>query len=113
MVKGIEKLRAELQVEVFRDLGDVIVLKPREIDVDDPRTRNRIASQVAANVGADVYNAGVKARTGLGAKRRTRGRIAKCGVQSGRGRRKLKTILVQIVKVVTVIGVDELLRGAK
>src|SRR5437016_3977846 len=50
-VQDIEHLRPKLYVERLRDSRDVVVLQHGEIDAEQSGSDDRIASQVAANVG--------------------------------------------------------------
>ena len=48
MIEKIEELGSELDVERVRDSLDVVILQQRRIEIDQSRTDQRVAPQVAA-----------------------------------------------------------------
>ena len=52
MIHDIEHLHAELEVEIFRDALNAVVLKDREIEAGNARAIYDVASRVAAEIEA-------------------------------------------------------------
>ena len=50
VVENIEELRSELNIEVFRDFGNFGVLNHGEVHIDQPRSYDGVAPQVAEKV---------------------------------------------------------------
>ena len=54
-VKNIKELRAELDIEVFAILRDVVVFNEGHIDVKLSRPNDRVAGQVAQEIGTGEW----------------------------------------------------------
>src|SRR5579862_8496226 len=54
-VQDIEELRAELDIEVLAEFGDVVVLHNGYVDVEQPRPDDGVPGQVAQKIGAGQW----------------------------------------------------------
>ena len=54
-VKDIEELRTELDIDVFTELRDVVILDKGHIDVELSRPNDRVAGQVAQQIGTGEW----------------------------------------------------------
>src|SRR5580692_993614 len=100
MVQDVEKFRSKLDVEALRDFGNVIVLENGEIQVEQSRTNQPVATRVAEKVCAIHLSA--RRRGGSPRKRSTLRR------QGGRGSRRREAAHVDVLRGGSIVRSDSI-----
>lgn len=99
-IEYVEQLGAELDIEIFAEFLDVIVLNKGHIDVEQPRSNDRVARQIAEEIGACIGTKfGGIYRISVVSKNETLITLGVRGIKTRRCRRQDKTLGLEILKV--------------
>ena len=100
VIEDIEQLSAELDIEIFPEFLDVIVLNKGHIHVEQPRSNDRVARQIAEEIGACIGTKfGCIYRISVVSENETLIALGVRGIKTRRCRRQDKALGLEILKI--------------